>query len=1150
MKTKFLLLLVFLLCSLTLFSQTIYHNEWIDYTKTYYKIKLAENKLYRIPFSTLASTDLPLTGNGFQLWYKGDQVPMYVTTDGTMTEGDYLEFYGEQNDGAFDTQLFQAPEWQLHTYKSLFTDTAAYFLTWDNTGENLRYETVENDLTDVPEKEAYFWETATTIKTNLFNHGKGEILLYGWDAYWGEGHDRHYSFADYEQGEGFTGSPIYGTAIETCVFNTPYIYDEVSLFANINYTLVGNSNDITLDPDHQIDIFVHEDIFLETAIFDGFATYQNAHSVSNSSVQDTTILSFKDALPFEDNVRLCFATMTYPRQFNFDNQKNYAFQVNDHSEKYIEISNFEGDEQAVLYDLTHFKRIIPHLADSIYQIHLNEAMDIAGERKLFLSNTTNNIAITTIEDLQAITFTNFQVPENQGNYLIITHPKFLDTPLNPVEAYKNYRSSDEGGNFTTQIVNIEELYNQFAYGIAKHPLSIRSFINLAVDHFEPQYVLLIGKGVTYRKMRSNPTNYADCLVPTYGHPPSDNLLAARAVNSYVPQVPIGRLPAFTQQEIGNYLEKVIAYESASLSPCDNENRQWRKEAIHLKENYDAATLNVNYMLTANTDAAIQEAGFGANLNIFQQTGWSLMPQPAFHEKMNEGVGVLYFRGNSSMGRWKFDIKYAEEYQNVGKYPFMISQVSFLGDIFQNDPTFGMPKDFVFAPQAGAIAFYGKLSFGDFTQGIDDFTTRFYERFTQTNYGLSLGTSIQETIEEVAAENNTYLKLAAQHTIFVGDPAIVVSPGENPDYALSPEDIYFFNPNTGATLSPSYLLLDLEQPEIAISFDIFNLGKAVAENIDLTITAYLDSGAEVVLASETVAAPFYQGTYTLTIQRSSFEGIVLGETPISIAIDASNAIIEDCELNNSFATLLYVGEGCESVLGTIGIDGDPVFCDGSFTTLNLVYASYFTSIEWSNGATNESIEVSEAGNYTVTVTDDNGCSDMASIEVIDGTLPPPTLLANGTLIIDNLVVIDSESLPLNLAVEEIGIALEYTWSTGETGTEIAISDMGEYTVIVTNEFGCQATHTITVEVVTGIESESSNASLFNIYPNPATDFITIEQAVNIPATLTLVNVKGQVLIEKDMDNQQQAIHTSDLPAGTYFLKIKTLEGMWVEKIVKQ
>ena len=50
----------------------VYNNEWIDYSKTYYKFKVGKNGVYRIPQSVLTSAGLGTTpAQYFQLWRNG-----------------------------------------------------------------------------------------------------------------------------------------------------------------------------------------------------------------------------------------------------------------------------------------------------------------------------------------------------------------------------------------------------------------------------------------------------------------------------------------------------------------------------------------------------------------------------------------------------------------------------------------------------------------------------------------------------------------------------------------------------------------------------------------------------------------------------------------------------------------------------------------------------------------------------------------------------------------------------------------------------------------------------------------------------------------------------------------------------------------------
>ncbi|MBC7866882.1 MAG: hypothetical protein H7X88_05045, partial [Gloeobacteraceae cyanobacterium ES-bin-316] len=131
---------------ITVNAQAQLNNSWIDYSKTYYKFSLAKDTLCRIPQSVLASVGLTaVNADHFQLWRNGQQVRLYTTVvNAPLGISDYLEFFGQKNDGLPDKQLYRNPDFQLNEEYSLETDTASYFLTVNPTGGNLRYAAATN----------------------------------------------------------------------------------------------------------------------------------------------------------------------------------------------------------------------------------------------------------------------------------------------------------------------------------------------------------------------------------------------------------------------------------------------------------------------------------------------------------------------------------------------------------------------------------------------------------------------------------------------------------------------------------------------------------------------------------------------------------------------------------------------------------------------------------------------------------------------------------------------------------------------------------------------------------------------------------------------------------------------------------------------
>src|SRR5688572_8451292 len=109
----------------------VFNNEWIDHSKTYYKFKVGKTGLYRITQPALAAASISVNAaENFQLWRNGVQIPIYTTVvSGAFSANDYIEFWGEMNDGKADRALYRDPNFQLNDKWSLETDTSAYFLT-------------------------------------------------------------------------------------------------------------------------------------------------------------------------------------------------------------------------------------------------------------------------------------------------------------------------------------------------------------------------------------------------------------------------------------------------------------------------------------------------------------------------------------------------------------------------------------------------------------------------------------------------------------------------------------------------------------------------------------------------------------------------------------------------------------------------------------------------------------------------------------------------------------------------------------------------------------------------------------------------------------------------------------------------------------
>lgn len=97
--------------------------------------------------------------------------------------------------------------------------------------------------------------------------------------------------------------------------------------------------------------------------------------------------------------------------------------------------------------------------------------------------------------------------------------------------------------------------------------------------------------------------------------------------------------------------------------------------------------------------------------------------------------------------------------------------------------------------------------------------------------------------------------------------------------------------------------------------------------------------------------------------------------------------------------------------------------------------------------------------------------------------------------------------------------------------------------------------ITTSTLTLTITETDNirdllpAGLVKAYPNPGQDFIRIESEV-VMSRATLINLSGQTVRASEETTQQIDMNTTDLPVGIYLLQVETVDGVWMQRWVKQ
>ncbi|MCD4683188.1 MAG: T9SS type A sorting domain-containing protein, partial [Bacteroidales bacterium] len=103
---------------------------------------------------------------------------------------------------------------------------------------------------------------------------------------------------------------------------------------------------------------------------------------------------------------------------------------------------------------------------------------------------------------------------------------------------------------------------------------------------------------------------------------------------------------------------------------------------------------------------------------------------------------------------------------------------------------------------------------------------------------------------------------------------------------------------------------------------------------------------------------------------------------------------------------------------------------------------------------------------------------------------------------------------------------------------------EYYVVAVYYFADSDPSDPTYVLITGIEDY--DASLFQIFPNPATDLVNVKTPVEM-TTISVLNNAGQIVVDEAVNTMNYQIDVSQFESGIYYIKLETDEGSIVRKI---
>ncbi|PCH66765.1 MAG: hypothetical protein COC01_07325 [Bacteroidetes bacterium] len=203
--------------------------------------------------------------------------------------------------------------------------------------------------------------------------------------------------------------------------------------------------------------------------------------------------------------------------------------------------------------------------------------------------------------------------------------------------------------------------------------------------------------------------------------------------------------------------------------------------------------------------------------------------------------------------------------------------------------------------------------------------------------------------------------------------------------------------------------------------------------------------------------------------------------------------------------------------------------------------------WSNSLTTEDITSLTDGDYSIFVTDENGCVDSTS----RGISQPDSLM----LFLTTTSEITGGDGTANVSTSGGTTPYMYKWSINFCGTNPTGLDAGVYTVTVVDANGCEKFKSDSVKRFVGLTDYQNEYINYRIYPNPVQEKLYLDINLTSPddIVITFHDIRGRVVFrvkeesikEKEFEFDLQKYHC--LP-GSYIISVQTNNQTLVKKVL--
>ncbi len=829
----FLLLSFF---SFTLSAQT-YTNSWVSPGTNYAKITVSQTGIFELTGQELALALPAVIGapsNSLSLIYLGKPVALEVIAAGpTFQATDKLRFYGRTNTGDLEAELYRPVSDQPHKLSSLFSNKSHYYLSLNAAlAKGITNETELPSTTNINQASAQNISVFTSDFT--FNSTTGPIPIL------------QHSF--FERGEGPTGPIIRANVPKTIKVS---VKDINSPLARLDLILNGREQTI-------------RKVRIKVANIDSSVNVVNFNSFAIKLNLNLTLPLAQDSLPITftadaDRFSVSVINLNYTKTVTNEAPTGTFYLPANANAGNVMVSKVNSNTPSIynITDIYNIKKLKLSSTTTTTQQYVTDPAVKTKENAYFYASTF--IKPDSIKNYST------QISYNpNANYLIISNKKLKAS----AERYRDFRSSAFGGSYIVELVYVDDLYNDFGYGVPS-PLAIKNYLRLKLNSgVVPKNLLLIGKAFSAH----TGINSATDMVPSIGYPASDLLLSSGIISHVdVFGIATGRIPATSDVEVDDYLLKV----KANL----NQTQVFeRKKVFHFNGGKTTTEISNFGNIMDNLGTIATSSDFGVSLSSKRKTDPAATAQPAnLGPTVNSGQALMGYFGHSSYTTLDFNIGFttdpAQNFNN-SQYPIFYFSGCAFNNYFREINT--LSKDWIFSKNKGAIAIIGQSYYG-YESALAKHGIQFYETIFKSTDEPTIGEALRITSQKVQTKAGftSIDVLNNNQTLLFGDPVIKIFGYKEPDYMIDQGS--FSQVDNGTTRT--------------VKFKITNNGKTSPEIVKLKITE--EGLPSSVIKYIDVPAFATKDSFTVVLQNVTLL------SKIKIEIDTPNTIAESNETNNTF-----------------------------------------------------------------------------------------------------------------------------------------------------------------------------------------------------------------------------------------------------------